>query len=117
MGPVYLVHHLFSDIYFSMHAITAIQDRCTDHGFQVDPTTITLDFEQAVINAVTSSFASQVNIYGCFYHLTQVTWRKIQILGLVQQYKDEEDVKLFCGMLDGLAFLPVDDVPEGMTYL
>ena len=78
---------------------------------------ITLDFEQAVINAVMSSFGPQVNVHGCFYHLTQATWRKIQTLGIVQRYREEEDVKLFCGMLDGLAFLPVDDVPEGMTYL
>ena len=27
------------------------------------------------------------------------------------------DVKHFCGMLDGLAFLPLDDVLEGLTYL
>ena len=26
-------------------------------------------------------------------------------------------MKLFCGMLDGLAFLPVDQVQEGMDYL
>ena len=39
-----------------------------------------LDFEEAVINAVTSSFG-------------------------------EEDMKLFCGLLDGLNFLPVGDVP------
>jgi len=95
---------------------SAIQDRCTELGFQANPTTITLDFQQAVINAVMSSFGPQVNLHGCFYHLTQATWRKIQTLGLVQRYREEE-VKLFCGMLDGLTFLPVDDVPEGMTYL
>ena len=95
---------------------TAIQDRCTELGFQADPTTITLDFEQAVINGVMSSFGPQVNIHGYFYHLTQATWRKVQTLGLVQRHREEQEVKLFCGMLDGLA-LPVDDVPEGMTYL
>ena len=26
-------------------------------------------------------------------------------------------MKLFCGMLDGLAFLPLSDVPAGMDYL
>jgi len=70
-----------------------------------------------VINAVMSFFGPQVNVHGCFYHLTEATWRKIQTLGLVQQYREEEDVKLFCGMLDELAFLPVGDVPGGMTYL
>lgn len=96
---------------------TAIQDQCSELGFNVDPTTVTLDFEQAVISAVQSTFGPHVNIHGCFYHLTQSTWRKIQSLGLVQRYREEDDVKLFCGMLDGLAFLPVDDVSEGMAYL
>ncbi|KAL8624882.1 hypothetical protein ACOMHN_016178 [Nucella lapillus] len=32
-------------------------------------------------------------------------------------YNNYDDVKLFCGMLDALAFLPVDDVPTGMEYL
>ena len=53
--------------------LTAIQDRCTELGFQADPTTITLDFEQAVIKAVTLSVGLQVNVHGCFYHLTQAT--------------------------------------------
>jgi len=38
-------------------------------------------------------------------------------LGLVQRYCQEEDVKLFCRILDCLAFLPEEDVPEGMIYL
>ena len=32
-------------------------------------------------------------------------------------YRDSEEVKLFCGMLDGLAFLPVGDVPAGLAKL
>ena len=95
---------------------TAIQDRCSELGFNVDPTTVTIDFEQAVISAVQSTFRPHVNVHGCFCHINQSTWRKIQSLGLVQHYR-EEDIKLFCGMLDGLAFLPEDDVPEGMAYL
>ena len=69
------------------------------------------------MNTVTTTTGLQVNIHGCFYHLTQSTWRKIQSLGLVQHYGEEENLKLFCGMLDGLAFLPVDDVSGGMAYL
>ena len=33
------------------------------------------------------------------------------------RYKDDDDFRHFCGMLDGLAFLPVDSVPAGMAYL
>ena len=28
-----------------------------------------------------------------------------------------EEFKLFCGQLDALAFLPIDDIPAGMLYL
>jgi len=31
-----------------------------------------------VINVMTPSLGSQVNVHGCFYHLSQATWRKIQ---------------------------------------
>ena len=97
--------------------ITAVLERCSDLGFQPDPTTIITDFEQATINAVSSTLGSDVQSRGCFYHLTQSTWRKVQQLGLVTLYRSDDDVKLFCGMLDGLAFLPVADVPEGLKYL
>ena len=38
-------------------------------------------------------------------------------LGLVNDCRSNDDVKLFCGMLDGLSFLPVDKVSEGMALL
>ena len=34
----------------------------------------------------------------------------------VQRYCEDEE-KLFCGMIDGLAFLPENDVTDGMAYL
>ena len=54
---------------------------------------------------------------GCFYHLTQSTFRKLQALGPVALYKDDEEFRHFCGMLDGLAFLPSENVIEGMNIL
>ena len=60
---------------------------------------------------------SHVQVHGCFYHLTQSTWREIQKLGLAKTYMENDDVKLFCGMLDALAFLPLTDVAEGMQHI
>jgi hypothetical protein len=42
---------------------------------------------------------------------------QVQELGLSEAYKKRDDVRHFCGMLNGLAFLPVDEVTEGMEYL
>jgi hypothetical protein len=57
------------------------------------------DFEDAVLRAVTAVFARHINHQGCFYHLTQASWRQIQQLGLVPLYR------VFCGMMDGLGYV------------
>lgn len=97
--------------------LRAIVDKCDELGFNPDPTTVITDFEQAVINAISTIIGPHVTHRGCFYHLTQSTWRKLQSLGLVELYKTNDEVKHFCGMLDGLAFLPEDQVAQGMAYL
>jgi hypothetical protein len=61
---------------------------------------------------------SRINCYFNYYvrlHIT--TWRKIQELGLVPRYREDDELKLFCGKLDALAFLPEDDLDEGMTHI
>ena len=97
--------------------LQAISRAAEELGFTLDPESVHLDFERPVINAVKNTFGSHVNTKGCFYHLTQSTWRKVQDLGLSSHYKENSDFRHFCGMIDGLAFLPVQDVEEGMAYL
>ena len=67
---------------------------CEGLGLELQIQTVVTDFEQAVLRAVDSK--------GCFYHLTQSTWRRIQHLGLVQQYNSDDEFRQFYGMLDGL---------------
>ncbi|KAG1713953.1 hypothetical protein GQR58_002021 [Nymphon striatum] len=62
-------------------------------------------------------FGRNIRSRGCFYHLTQSTWRKIQDLGLANHYKDDNEFRIFVGMMDGLAFLPLAEVPDGMQLL
>ena len=71
----------------------------------------------AVINSFEQVFGNQVIKQGCFFHLTQNTWRHIQNLGLVQTFNTDPDFPLFAAMIDALAFLPVNDVVQGMAYL
>ena len=74
------------------------------------------DFDDAVLRAVTTVFGRHINHQGCFYNLTQASWRKIQQLGLVPLYNDD-DFRLFCDMMDGLAFFPVPDLTNGIRLL
>lgn len=41
----------------------------------------------------------------------------MQELGLAEAYKSNDDIKSFCGMLDGLAFLPESQILDGMLFL
>ena len=81
------------------------------------PSTIIVDFERSVEIAILSVFGEHVNIQFCFYHLSQSIWRKIQALGLTHRYENDNEFRLFCGHIDALAFLPLDQVSEGMDYL
>ena len=82
-----------------------------------DPSVIIIDFERSVELAINSVFGEHVNIKFCFYHLTQSIWRKIQSLGLSNHYERDNDFRLYCGQIDALAFLPLDEVQQGMVYL
>ena len=93
-----------------LHAVMA---KCQGYGIYPDPSHIVTDFEKASLGAITTILGEQVSTQGCFYHLTQSTWRKIQELGLSYQYKASPDIQHFVGMMDGLAFLQVADVYEG----
>ena len=74
-----------------------------------------IDFENAMMRALTAVFGNHIAAHGCFYHLTQSTWRKVQDLSLVNQCKDSEDVELFCSMIDSLVCLPLDDLSAGWS--
>ena len=95
---------------------TVIQ-KTDDMNVSADPKRVICDFESAVINAVNVVLGPQVAVQGCFYHLCQSTWRKLQELGLATESKTNDNLRHFCGMLDELALLPVGDVKSGMAFM
>ena len=78
-----------------------IQDEFQQRNFAINVAHLLIDFEQALINAFRFVFGNQVNMHGCFFHLAQNTWRKIQSLGLMQTYIDDDnEFQTFAGMID-----------------
>jgi hypothetical protein len=68
---------------------------------------------------VTSGILLDNSTHSSFFLLTPLDdtpYRRMQ-LGLVQLYKNDDDFRLFCGMMDGLAFLPVPDLTNGIHLL
>lgn len=96
---------------------TAIFNKCSENNVYPDPKIMNMDFEQAVIQAAKTVIGEHLIIQGCFYHLCQSTHRKLQELGLQNKYNHDNVFSHYCSMIDGLAFLPVQKVIEGMKYL
>ena len=92
-------------------------DQCEQHNYNINVQTVVTDFEDGVLCAFLAIFGRDIQNKGCFYHLIQATWCKIQELILVPAYNGNENFHLSCAMIDRLAFLPVDQVGDGMEYL
>jgi hypothetical protein len=73
------------------------------------PENIMVDFEMAAISSLYCNF-KETRINGCFFHLTQIIWRKIQASGYVQIYKTDEKFKMNIKMILELAFIPDENV-------
>lgn len=63
------------------------------------------------------NFILGVTNKGCFFHLGQSGWRKIQEFGLASQYGTDEHLSLMLRHLFALAFLPPDEIPTAFDTL
>ena len=83
---------------------------------ELSPRSIMIDFEIASRNTLQEVFP-EATIQGCFYHLSQAIYRKVQSIGLQQEYQTNVDLSLKIRMLAALAFVPVDDIVESFEHL
>jgi len=56
-----------------------VDDLCARAGVAANPIHVTTDFESSCLAAIRQVFGDDVTTHGCFYHLTQAAWRKIQV--------------------------------------
>ena len=68
-------------------------DFAGENGITLQPSIIITDFELASINASRYVFPN-VDNKGCFFHLGQSGWRKIQLCGLAARYGNDEQFSL-----------------------
>jgi len=59
----------------------------------------------------------EAQIHGCFFHLCQSVWRKVQSMGFENRYKTDEQFREKIKMVTALAFVPVADVTEKFDSL
>ncbi|KAF0766389.1 DDE Tnp4 domain-containing protein [Aphis craccivora] len=76
--------------YFRTKRRSSVDRTSTFFYLQRNPQIINLDFEKATLHVIQCVFGEHVHIQGCFYHLSQNTYRKIQEVGFQAKYKTDE---------------------------
>ncbi|KAF0759758.1 MULE domain-containing protein [Aphis craccivora] len=87
-----------------------------EHIPNFNPDIITIDFEAATIQAIKDVF-SNTQISGCNYHFNQSLWRKVQNIGLVDEYRDNDEIRINIRMCSALALIPLQDIDEGWLII
>lgn len=82
----------------------------------LDPETIMTDFESAAVNAFHQQFPNLTS-RGCFFHLGQCMWRRVQASEMVERYTNDEEFALNVRMIPALAYVPVPDVIRAFETL
>ena len=64
------------------------------HGISFSPNEIMADFELALVQSLELQFPG-ARIHGCYFHFAQCLWRKVQSLGLVEEYREDDSIQCF----------------------
>ncbi|XP_066963162.1 uncharacterized protein [Macrobrachium rosenbergii] len=82
----------------------------------LNPKTFLIDYEQAAKSAIEEVFPN-ATIKGCFYHLSQSIYSKVQYEGLQSKYQTDANFALQIRMIPALAFVSPDTVIEEFETL
>ena len=84
-------------------------------GPNLNPTSISCDFEKAAFQAVSARFPN-ASIDRCFFHFVK-NFKVIDNNGMKVQYQNDPNFALMARMIPALAFVPVRDLDMAFTSL
>ncbi|KAF1740648.1 hypothetical protein MXB_1521, partial [Myxobolus squamalis] len=82
----------------------------------LNPSSISIDFEQAAIGAIRTTFLHRV-IHECFFHLTKNMRRKSSDKGLLRKCNTDHDFALVDRIIVARSFFPIDDIDMAFEAL
>ena len=85
-------------------------------GHPWHPRSFICDFEQAIIAAVEIEFP-HATIDGCYFHFNKGLWRKVSEVGLIVDYKNDDNLKNVIRKVMALGFLPLNFIVQVFNIL
>lgn len=99
------------------HVLQQIGEIATQFDIELNPSVILTDFERGMITAFQREFPESRHS-GCFFHLSQNIWKRVQNNGLVQKFKASSGIYFeHYKRIQALAFLPPAEIPKGFEIL
>ena len=86
-----------------------VKEEAMQHGISFSPNEIMADFELALVQSLELQFPG-ARIHGCYFHFAQCLWRKVQSLGLVEEYREDDSIRCFIQKSAAIAFVPLNFV-------
>ncbi len=93
-----------------------IIDAANKIGCRFDPKKFHIDYELAMINAISEMFSSD-RVQGCLFHFSQCIWRRVQEFGLSVSYKKHKHIRDWIRRLTAIPFLPLTDIDDGFIEI
>ncbi|KAL4112648.1 hypothetical protein QTP88_016396 [Uroleucon formosanum] len=76
---------------------------------ELHPTSVSCDFEHGAITAIKNSFEN-INIFGCYFHLSQNFLKKVGELHLLSKYNNDANFYVAIKTIIALAFITLYDL-------
>lgn len=80
------------------------------------PEMIITDFERGLINAL-NVFGTQVKRFGCIFHYGQSLWRKIQNIGMSEEYKNNPIFNRIMKFFLNLPYINPNKIQQAYNYI
>ncbi|CAF0970596.1 unnamed protein product [Rotaria sordida] len=93
-----------------------LKNAALQKGSVFSPKVIMTDFEPGAISAVKDEFPAAKHIC-CYFHMCQAVYRRIQQLGLQQQYMIDDTLRALCRKLMALPLMPHDKIVYGFDEI
>ncbi|CAF3074723.1 unnamed protein product [Rotaria sp. Silwood2] len=95
--------------YTYLEMFKELKNLATQLNRTFEPARILTDYEPSIIRAISAEFPNTTHS-GCYFHLTQAIYRRVQNLGLAKNYIEDIDIRTCVRKLMALALLPLDKV-------
>ncbi|XP_018494353.1 uncharacterized protein LOC108864006 [Galendromus occidentalis] len=83
----------------------------------LNPSSVVMDYERAMVNAIREFFPMDVSIHGCFFHLVKNVKLRVAREGLWSRYTSDDSFSLKARMIAALAFVVPTEIDNAVSEL